>query len=448
MSIERNQQVQEYLNHVCSHIKWVEVHEQVKQELLSHIEDRVAEYSAEGISEQEAIELAINRMGDSVVLGKQLHKAHKPPTNWKLLSIVAILAGMGLCTLYSVEMQGLLTKKLSVSIFTNSVIYVFFGLAVLLGITYFDYRKLKNFGWQLFSGTMFIWLMLLMSPMLGSTTNVKPYLNLGFINIDYIGATPFLLTVALASIFFNKDWSKPNWFVSTIFLLIVPNIFYFMSPSFTGVIIYTAVFLILLSLAGVSKKQLTAIAILPMGFSIFSLVQEPYLLDRLLTFMNPYHNPLGSGYIYIQSIEAIRSAGLWGQGFTFSGNLPEFHTDLIFSYIVYTFGWVAGAVVIILAVALTAIMIDLVKRVKDKFGRLLVTGLTSILGLHFLWNILMAVGLAPISGISLPFFSYGGTQTVINMAIIGLVLSVYRRKNVLVNPIKIRKTNEEEQLLL
>ncbi len=444
MSIEQNQQVQEYLNLVCSHIKWAEVHEQVKQELLSHLEDSVAEYSVVGISEQEAIELAINRMGDTVVLGKQLHKAHKPPINWKLLSIVAILAGLGLGTLYSVEMQGLLTKKLSISVFTNSVIYAFFGLAVLFGITYFDYRKLKTFGWQLFSGTMFIWLMLLM---LGSMTNGKPYLNLGFINIDYIGATPFLLTVALASIFFNKDWSKPNWFVSTVFLLIVPNIFYFMSPSFSGVIIYTAVFLILLSLAGISKKQLTGIAILPMGFSIFSLVQEPYLLDRLLTFINPHQDPLGSGYIYIQSIEAIRAAGLWGQGFTFAGNVPEFHTDLIFSYMVYTFGWVAGAVVIILAIALAVIMLGLTKQVKDKFGRLLVTGLTSILGLHFLWNILMAVGLAPISGISLPFFSYGGTQTVINMAIIGFVLSVYRRKNVLVNPSHM-KANEEKQLRL
>ncbi|ABO48861.1 peptidoglycan biosynthesis protein, FtsW/RodA/SpoVE family [Desulforamulus reducens MI-1] len=172
---------------------------------------------------------------------------------------------------------------------------------------------------------------------------------------------------------------------------------------------------------------------------VFALFQESYRLNRLLTFINPHNDPMGSGYIYIQSIEAIKSAGLWGQGFTFSGNLPEIHTDLIFSYMVYTFGWVAGAIVIMLALALIAIMTGVFRQIKDKFGKLLVAGLTSILGLHFLCNILMTVGFAPISGISLPFFSYGGSQTVINMAMMGVVLSIYRRKNLVTNPIQINK---------
>ncbi|MTI79534.1 MAG: FtsW/RodA/SpoVE family cell cycle protein [Firmicutes bacterium] len=433
MSIEQNQKVQGYLNSVCSHIKWTEVHEQVKLELLSHIEDCVSEYVAEGISEQEAIEMAINRMGDSVDLGKKLHKTHKPPISWKLLSIVSILAGLGLFTLYSVEMQGLLMGDISVSIFPKGVIYFFLGLVVLLAITFFDYRRLKAYGMHLFVGTILIWLMLLA---FGTTiVNGKPYLNLGFININYIDVTPFLFTVALAGIFFNKDWSKPNWFVSPIFLLIVPNIFYIISNSFSAAIIYTLVFFILIVFCGVTKRQLLGVAILPIGLFLLALLQEPYRVARMLAFINPHNDPTGSGYIYIQSINAIRSAGLWGQGFTFSGNLPEIHTDLIFPYIVYTFGWVAGAVVIMLSVALIVIMTSVVTQVKDKFGRLLVTGLTSILAIHFLWNILMTIGFAPISGISLPFLSYGGSQTLINMAMMGMVLSVYRRKNLLAKSI-------------
>ncbi|RYD05767.1 hypothetical protein N752_07695 [Desulforamulus aquiferis] len=191
-----------YLNLVCAQIKWAEVHEQVKLELLTHIEDCVGEYLAEDIPESEAIEKAIHRMGDSKELGRQLHKTHKPPINWKLCWVVAFLTGMGLITLLSVELQGTLMSKLSFSVFTNSVIHLVLGFAVLLAITFFDYRRLKAYGWHIFIGTMLIWLLLL--GVGGTVVNGKPYWTPGFINIDYIGITPFLLSVSLAGIFSTK----------------------------------------------------------------------------------------------------------------------------------------------------------------------------------------------------------------------------------------------------
>ncbi|MDO7786576.1 FtsW/RodA/SpoVE family cell cycle protein [Desulforamulus aquiferis] len=427
MGLEQNQRVQGYLNLVCAQIKWAEVHEQVKLELLTHIEDCVGEYLAEDIPESEAIEKAIHRMGDSKELGRQLHKTHKPPINWKLCWVVAFLTGMGLITLLSVELQGTLMSKLSFSVFTNSVIHLVLGFAVLLAITFFDYRRLKAYGWHIFIGTMLIWLLLL--GVGGTVVNGKPYWTPGFINIDYIGITPFLLSVSLAGIFFNQAGLKGHGIIKAFVLFTVPNVFYIISNSLSTALIYTLVFLILLFLAGASRKLLGYFMLLPIFLFGVALLQSPYQLDRLLAFMNPYQNPDGSGYIYIQSLEAIKSAGLWGQGFTFSGNLPEFHTDLVFSYLVYTFGWVVGAVVIISALALLIIMASVAKQVKDSYGFLLVSGLTSILALHFIWNIFMTVGFAPISGINLPFISYGGSQMVINLAIMGIVLSVYRRKN-------------------
>ncbi|ABO48860.1 conserved hypothetical protein [Desulforamulus reducens MI-1] len=147
-------------------------------------------------------------------------------------------------------------KDISPSIFTNSVIYFFIGLTVLLGINFFDYRRLKVYGFNLYAGTIFIWLMLLG---LGKTfINGKPYLNLGFININYIDVTPVLLTIAVAGIFLNKDWAKPNWFVSTVFLLIVPNILYIGSSSVASAIIYTVVYLILMVLSGARKNSMLA----------------------------------------------------------------------------------------------------------------------------------------------------------------------------------------------
>ncbi|GAB6180376.1 FtsW/RodA/SpoVE family cell cycle protein [Desulfotomaculum defluvii] len=430
MSIEQNCKVQGYLKNVCSHIKWTETHQQVKQELLTHIEDCISEYVAEGLPEQEAIQKAIDRMGDSETLGKQLHQTHRPPTDWKLLFIVAILTGIGLIALYSIEMQGLLTGRVSVPVFSRSLSYTLLGLVALLGMTYFDYRKLKVYGWHLFAGTMFVWLMILVLS--NTVINGKPYLNLGFIVINYVDAvTPAFLAVALASIFINKEWSKNSWFLSPVLLLVVPDIFYIMSSSWATAGIYTVMFLAIMLLSGVDKKQLICIASIPISLFVFSILTAPYRLSRLLSFINPYTDPTGSGYLYIQSIEAIKSAGLWGQGFSMVVNLPEIHTDFIFPYIVHAFGWVAGAVVVVLALALVGIMMSVAIKIKDRYGRLMVGGLTCIFAMHFIWNILMTLGYAPLSDINLPFFSYGGSQTFINMAIIGLVLSVYRRKGLL-----------------
>jgi cell division protein FtsW (lipid II flippase) len=168
-----------------------------------------------------------------------------------------------------------------------------------------------------------------------------------------------------------------------------------------------------------------------MALPLLLIVSVPYRLQRFFIFLNPAGDPQGAGYINIQLSHVLAHSGLFGQGLTFvPGVLPELHTDFIFAFITYTFGWIAGLLLIAL-VAMFLVRIALIAgKTKIHYGKLLISGFVSILAIQFLWNILMNLGLAPISGVGLPFISYGGSQLVINAAAIGIISSIYRRRNV------------------
>lgn len=119
------------------------------------------------------------------------------------------------------------------------------------------------------------------------------------------------------------------------------------------------------------------------------------------------------------------------QGITLPGKtIPGIHTDFIFSYLVNTLGWLAGLVIICLGLA----MINISQQVKDQFGRMNIVGLTTIFVVQFFCSILTSMGLTSIAPMDLPFISYGGSKTIINLATIGLTLSIYRRKNLVNSP--------------
>lgn len=427
MELGQHEKVQEYLNAVCFQIKCREVHGQIRLELLGHMEERVEELKLANVPEEEAVNKAIGQMGDAFSLGKQLHQAHKPRIEWSLLALIGSFVGIGLLTLLSIERYGLFREK-SLSLFPNSLVWLSLGLIVAVGINCLDYRKIRRFSMYLYAGTLLVWLFVLQ---FGPVYNGKRFLNLFLVQIDFIGITPFLLIVALAGIFSRWNWDQRGWFVKAFILYVVPCLFFSHgSMYFWGNILYTAAFLILILFAGAGILRAFSVLVAPISVFLLNIFQEPYMMARILAFINAYKDPQGAGYIYVQSIEAIRSAGFWGQGFTFpANNIPLFHTELIFTYIVYTFGWIAGLIIFSLAVATVIRMTGVAMQVKEQYGRLLVIGLTGIFAVQFFWNILMTLGFAPISGFNLPFISYGGSQLIIQLAAMGLILSVYRRKD-------------------
>ena len=163
------------------------------------------------------------------------------------------------------------------------------------------------------------------------------------------------------------------------------------------------------------------------GIVILILI-APYRLDRITSFLNPWSDPLGSGFQMIQSMYALGPGGLLGFGFLNSRQkhfyLPEPQTDFIFSILAEEFGFIGCAVLIILYIFLYYLLIRKSIKTNNLFGKYLIFGLTFLLLFQTLLNLSVVVGLVPITGVTLPFISYGGSSLLVSMISIGIKLNV------------------------
>ena len=157
-----------------------------------------------------------------------------------------------------------------------------------------------------------------------------------------------------------------------------------------------------------------------------------YQKDRLILFLNPDRDPLGGGYHLLQSKIGIGSGGLFGTGLL-QGKLtnlqfiPEQHTDFIFSAVGEEMGFVGSIFVVSLFLILIILLLRIAKNARTDFESLLVIGMTSILLFQIIINIYMTIGLGPVTGIPLPFMSYGRTSLLVNFIFIGMALSTFKR---------------------
>ncbi|WP_066503768.1 rod shape-determining protein RodA [Abyssisolibacter fermentans] len=201
----------------------------------------------------------------------------------------------------------------------------------------------------------------------------------------------------------------------------------------TVFIFYTV---IMLFIAGVKiKYYLYSIGLGLISIPFVWMNLGKYQKNRILVFLNPAIDTSGAGYQVYHSKIAIGSGELFGRlisneaRFIKSGYLPEKHTDFIFSVIGESFGFIGGCIILLLFFILIYRLIKNAREAKDLFASLTIIGITSLITFHILENIGMTMGLTPVTGIPLPFISYGGTFLLSNMISIGIVLSISMRKN-------------------
>ena len=160
---------------------------------------------------------------------------------------------------------------------------------------------------------------------------------------------------------------------------------------------------------------------------------RPYQQQRILTFINPEQDPKGAGYQIIQSQVAIGSGGLWGKGYmngtqTHLRFLPAQHTDFIFSVIGEEFGFVGVSAILLLFMLLIIRLIAIAGAIRQSFESMVVLGIATIILFHVMINIGMTIGMAPVTGLPLPFLSYGGSSLMANLIMMGTVLNISRTK--------------------
>ena len=211
-------------------------------------------------------------------------------------------------------------------------------------------------------------------------------------------------------------------FVGIIFGLIL------LQPDFGSGMIMVASIVFLLFIGEFQIKNIFFGIIAALAGLSLMILSAPYRLERIISFLNPWEDPLGSGFQIIQSLYAISPASLFGYGLFNSKQkyffLPEPGNDFIFAIIVEELGIVGGIILIFLFAALIYLGYRLAKSLKDKFAAYMVAGFTSLLMIQVFINIAVVIGLIPVTGVTLPFVSYGGSSLVISMFMMGIICNV------------------------
>ena len=314
---------------------------------------------------------------------------------------------------------------------------VFFMIGCILMIVFskIDYNIYKKHA-NTFLGICFLLLILVLIPGIGSVRNGSR----SWFGILGFGFQPSELSKLALIIFTSKYLSKNDKikrntfkFMGPILLIII--VFFgliLLEPDFgTGmVIVISLIGLIFVSGCDVSIfYKLGIIGII--GIIVLILI-APYRLDRITSFLNPWNDPLGSGFQMIQSLYAIGPGGLLGFGFLNSRQkhfyLPEPQTDFIFSIYTEEFGFIGSVILIMLFILLYYYIIKSAIKQNNLFGKYLIFGLLFLLLFQTLLNLSVVVGLVPITGVTLPFISYGGSSLLVSMISIGIILNVSKNK--------------------
>lgn len=201
-----------------------------------------------------------------------------------------------------------------------------------------------------------------------------------------------------------------------------------MEPDLGSTMVIAITSFIMLFAGGASIKHLGVLALTGIGAAAAAIAVAPYRMARIFAFIDPFEDPRGIGYQIIQSLYAIGSGGLFGVGLGRSMQkyfyIPEQHTDFIFSVLSEELGFIGATFVIFLFIFFAARGYRIAKNSKDDFGSLLACGLTSMILVEVIINIAVVTSSMPVTGITLPFISYGGSSLIFKMTAVGVLLNI------------------------
>jgi len=348
------------------------------------------------------------------------------------LLVLLLIGLMGYLTLYGTT-QGEAARGMPV--YYKQALWWGLGAMAMLGLVWIDSRRLERYAYAAYFLSI---LMLVFVLVFGrSIAGARRWIELGPLQFQPSELMKITLILATAKYFHDhpKEQGYSLWNIKTAFLLLLAPFFLVMlQPDLGTAIILLAVFFSTLLFLGLTRRSLLALLLvaatsLPVGW--WSL--KDYQRDRVLNFLDPSRDPLGTGYHLNQSKIAIGSGGLFGKGFMEGTQarlhfLPEQHTDFIFSAYVEEWGF-AGSLFLLGGYLLVILWgLNISSQAKDRFGMLACLGVSLLLFWHVFINISMCLGILPVVGIPLPLFSYGGSFLLMVFLGVGLWLNIYLRR--------------------
>ena len=306
------------------------------------------------------------------------------------------------------------------------------GLAAMWLISRINYQAFRFFSFFVLAGSLFL---LILVPLIGTTENgARRWISLFGISFqpsELAKVGVVMVFAALMSIWRDRMRSFRYGVLPYLTILAMIALLLYIERHLSATLIIFMTGAVMMLLGGTDKRWLVGLAIVAVGLIVLYLLTRGYTGDRVEAWLHPEEYASDKGYQVIQSRYAIGSGGLTGLGFGKSRQkylyLPEEHNDYIFAIVCEELGFI-GAVLSRLLFALLILRGYWISmHARDRFGALLSAGLITLIGLQVLLNIGVVTNLLPSTGISLPFFSYGGTALLVNLAEMGMILSVSRQ---------------------
>ncbi|MFZ2189177.1 MAG: rod shape-determining protein RodA [Candidatus Magasanikiibacteriota bacterium] len=349
--------------------------------------------------------------------------------DWFLVVIVFVLVAFGLAAIYSVD----LSRGEDLNYFPTQVIALVIGFGLMLSACFLHISF-----YRVSARAIYILALLLLVLVLFFGINVRGttgWFRLAGFSFQPAEFAKVALVLLLAWIISRYGRRFDKWkfvFVTGGITVLLAGII-ILQPDLGSALVLLGVWFCMMFLTGTKKRYIAGLIIIFITVFLLSwlFIFKDYQRDRILTFIDPGRDPLGAGYNVTQSIIAIGSGGFFGRGLGFGSQsqlhfLPEAQTDFIFSVICEELGFVGVFILIMVYFLLLWRLLQITKKSNDDFSVYLILGILLLFFVQMIVNIGGAVGFLPVTGVTLPFVSYGGSSLIINFLLIGMALSAAR----------------------
>jgi len=355
----------------------------------------------------------------------------RPNVDLNFLGTALVLAAIGCLLVYSATYY----SDPSLGLAKKQILWVCIGIGLMIAFMVVDYHVLFDIAPILYGIGLVLLLYLTFWGKL--TANVKSWIHIGGFQFQPSEFMKIFTALMLARFFDSNDRAYLDFrsFLIVMGIIGLPVGLIIIQPDFGTAASFFPLFAVAMFFGGIRAKIwiamiLAAAIALPIGWFAFL---KPYQKERVMIFLNPERDPLGSGYQVTQAKIAIGSGGIHGKGFRHGtqgkfGFVPAHHTDFVFSVLGEEWGFIGVTIVLALYLFLIAQALTFAKHARDRGGTFLIICLISFFMFHVLINVSMQIGILPTTGIPLPLISYGGSSTMMFFIAIGLILNVDMRR--------------------
>ncbi|MBP2031435.1 cell division protein FtsW [Clostridium algifaecis] len=352
-----------------------------------------------------------------------------------LFSTIMLLIAIGVVMVYSASSyMAFFDKNIQDSTYylKRQGLWAILGTIFMFAAIKFDYHKIKKYTKILM---IFSVILLLIVFAFEATKGAQRWIRFGSVGFQPSEITKYIIVLYMAKSIEVKGGRKIGSFLYGVLPYLLVSGFYaglvLAEKNLSIAAVIMIVTLIILYASGAKITHMVGVVLFVVLGGVAGIILEPYRMARFTSFLNPWADPKGKGYQLIQSLLALGSGGIWGVGLGKSRQkcyyIPEPHNDFIFSIIGEELGLIGCIIIITLFIIFIWRGIVTAIKASDTYGTILATGITSVIAVQAIINIAVVTGSMPVTGVPLPFISYGGSSLLFNMLAMGVLLNISRQ---------------------